>query len=166
MQSSQDFRINSPSLDPGSMVPEKFVFNGMGCHGKNISPALEWEGEPQETQSFALTVTDPDAAVEGGWRHWMLVNIPREIHSLSEGASGEGILPAGAVEVENDFDEVHYGGPCPPKGDRPHRYVFTLYALRTDKLNIGPDSDRTSVETSINNNCLAKTSFTVRYKRS
>lgn len=161
---SDDFRITSSSISPGSMMPEKYVFNGMGCRGKNISPEIHWEGAPPETKSFALTVTDPDAPVPGGWRHWTLVNIPAEIQSLPEDASNKGLLPAGAIEIENDFDEKHYGGPCPPKGDKPHRYVFTLYALKADTLNVNPESDRTSVETSIDSNCLAKTSFMVRYK--
>ncbi|MFP5384826.1 MAG: YbhB/YbcL family Raf kinase inhibitor-like protein [Bacteriovoracia bacterium] len=161
--SEKGFILRSPSLEAGEMVPESYVFNGEGCSGKNLSPALEWEGAPEGTKSFALTVFDPDAPAEGGWRHWTVLNIPGDIHEIEEGASSKHTLPREAVEVENDFGETQYGGPCPPKGDRAHRYVFTLYALKSDHLNIDPDTDRVTVETSLQNNTLGKATFTVRY---
>lgn len=162
----EQFTLRSPSLVPGEPVPDKYIFSGMGCNGENISPALEWEGFPETTKSFALTVIDPDAPhADGGWRHWTLVNIPAETTSLPEDASSKGLLPKDALEVENDFDELHYGGPCPPRGDKPHRYVFTLYALDTEHLNLNEHSDRTSVETLLEKNSIGKATFTVRYKR-
>lgn len=161
--SDTGFVLRSPSLESGEMVPSSYVFNGMGCRGKNLSPELEWEGEPEGTKSFALTVFDPDAPQDGGWMHWTVVNIPQKVHHLDEGASSKNLLPDEAIEVENDFGEIHYGGPCPPKGDRPHRYVFTLYALKSERLNVDEDSDRVSLETSLQNNSLGKATFTVRY---
>ncbi len=157
------FILRSPAIEPDKMMPEKFIFKGMGHHGQNVSPPLEWEGFPQETKSFALTVVDPDAQINGGWRHWTLINIPRETTSLREGASGKRLLPKEATEIENDFEITHYRGPCPPKGDRPHRYVFTIYALNTDQIHLGPHAERTSVETLLTNNSIGKASFTVRY---
>jgi Raf kinase inhibitor-like YbhB/YbcL family protein len=161
----EQFTLRSPSLTPGEFMPEKYVFNGMGCHGKNVSPALEWEGFPEETKSFAITVIDPDAPhADGGWRHWTLVNIPADTTALPENASAKGLLPQDALEVENDFDEIHYGGPCPPHGDKPHRYVFTIYAMKTDHLNLNEHSDRTSVETLLHENSIGKATFMVKYK--
>ena len=161
--SEKGFILRSPSLDAGELVPENYVFNGSGCSGKNLSPALEWEGAPEGTKSFALTVFDPDAPNEGGWRHWTVVNIPGDVQKIEEGASSKHALPGEALEVENDFGDIGYGGPCPPKGDRPHRYVFTLYALKSDHLNVDPDTDRVTFETSLQNNTLGKATFTVRY---
>ncbi len=89
--------------------------------------------------------------------------IPAATTSLEEGASAKGLLPESAIEIENDFDKPHYGGPCPPKGDKPHRYVFTVYAINTDHLNLDAHSDRTSLETLLTNNSIGKASFTVRY---
>lgn len=159
-----DFSLKSSSLSSSDLMPNHYVFNGQGCHGDNVSPHLEWQGAPEGTKSFALTVHDPDAPVEGGWRHWTVLNIPSEINQLEEGASNKHRLPPQAVEVENDYGQVGYGGPCPPKGDRPHRYVFTLYALKTEHLEINSDADRVSVETSLQNNMISKASFTIRYK--
>jgi Raf kinase inhibitor-like YbhB/YbcL family protein len=161
----EQFTLRSPALKPDEIVPKKFVFNGMGCNGENISPPLEWKGFPEGTKSFVLTVVDPDASTDGGWRHWILANIPPNTTSLEEGASTKGLIPDSAIEIENDFEKTHYGGPCPPKGDQPHRYVFTVYAINTDHLNLDAHSDRASVETLLNNNSIGKASFTVRYGR-
>jgi Raf kinase inhibitor-like YbhB/YbcL family protein len=157
------FTIRSPVLKPDEMIPKKFLYNGLGQEGENISPPLEWAGFPKETKSFALTVIDPDAKLDGGWRHWILVNIPANITSLEEGASSKGLIPNPAVEIENDFETSNYGGPCPPKSDPPHRYVFTIYALKSDHLNLSPKSDRTCVETLLLKDAIAKGSMTVRY---
>lgn len=160
---ANEFILRSPSMEGSELIPENYVSDGSGYHGKNISPPLEWKGAPPETKSFALTITDPDAAVKGGWRHWILANIPADIHSIAEGASSKGLLPKETIEIENDFEEFHYGGPCPPKKDKPHRYVFTLYALKSEKLNVEPESERIEFETALRNNILAKTSFTIKY---
>ena len=161
----EQFTLRSPALKSNQIMPDKFVFKGMGCDGKNISPPLEWKGFPEGTRSFVITVIDPDAAEEDGWRHWILANIPRDITSLEEGASTNGLIPKAAIEIQNDFEKTNYGGPCPPKGDQPHHYVFTVYAINTDHLNLNAFSDRVSVETLLETNSIGKASFTVRYGR-
>jgi Raf kinase inhibitor-like YbhB/YbcL family protein len=153
-----EFLLRSPSFDSTRVVPENFVFNGMGCRGENMSPALDWKGAPEGTLSFAITLMDPDAKKAGGWRHWTVIDIPADVNNLPEGASGNNGLPEGAKELENDFKMVHYGGPCPPTGDKPHRYIFSLYALRVESLHVGP-----SIEEALEENCIAKTSFYVNY---
>jgi len=107
-------------VDNGS-IPAEFT-----CDGRNISPQLSWEGVPEETKSFALAVTDPDAP-GGTWIHWLVYDISKELREIERGG-----LPEGAKEVENDFGKRPYGGPCPPSGT--HRYFFTLYALDTERL--------------------------------
>lgn len=165
MQSSDNFALNSSSISPGSMISHKFIFNGFGCHGQNLSPALEWSGAPPETKSFALIVHDPDAHQANGWYHWMVIDIPADVTRLEEGISGSGNLPRGAREIRNDFDDVHYGGPCPPKGDKPHRYVFTLYALKVEKLQVRIGIDKMRVEEILEENRLAKVEFYATYYR-
>lgn len=154
-----EFLLRSTSFDSSRVVPENFVFNGNGCQGENLSPELEWKGAPEGTMSFAVTVMDPDSKKAGGWRHWTVINIPAEATGLPEGASGNKGLPEGAEELQNDFKMNQYGGPCPPRGDKPHRYVFTLYALRVESIH--PSSD--SIEETLEENCIAKTSFFVNY---
>jgi Raf kinase inhibitor-like YbhB/YbcL family protein len=112
---SQDFKNNQP-------IPAMHT-----CDGNDISPQLSWSVPPAGTKSFALTCIDPDAP-SGEFIHWFVCNIPAAITNFYQG----GPLPAGIREVENDFGRKSYGGPCPPSGT--HRYIFTVYALRSEKL--------------------------------
>lgn len=162
---NSEFNFYSRSLDPNTSFPEKFIFNGQGCSGENLSPELEWAGAPDETRSYAITVIDPDTPSGKVWRHWTVINIPAAVLSLPEGASSQGLLPLQATEIENDFGIKEYGGPCPPSGDRPHRYIFTIYAIKTEMLKISPHADRETVEASLEENSLGKTSFTISYGR-
>jgi len=161
------FGLSSPTIKPGSMLTDAQVFKGFGCEGKNISPALKWSGAPAGTKSFAVTVYDPDAPTGSGWWHWVVFNIPASATELAEGAGaadGKG-LPAGAVQSRTDFGVPGFGGACPPPGDKPHRYIFTVHALKTDKLDLAPDSSAALVGFMINANRLGKASFEAKYGR-
>jgi phosphatidylethanolamine-binding protein (PEBP) family uncharacterized protein len=71
------FKLSSADIKPNATIAEEQVFNGFGCSGKNVSPALKWSGAPKDTKSFALLVHDPDAPTGGaGWWHWVVTNIP------------------------------------------------------------------------------------------
>lgn len=161
-----DFTLESTTFKNGMVAPEQ-VFNGFGCTGKNISPALSWKNAPQGTKSFALMVHDPDAPTGGaGWWHWAVVNIPAATNMLPEGAGDKSgsKLPAGTMHVRTDFGFAGYGGACPPKGDKPHRYIFTLYALKTDKLDLPADASASLAGFMINANSLGSANFTVTYQ--
>jgi Raf kinase inhibitor-like YbhB/YbcL family protein len=161
------FKLQSPTIKPGSKLSDAQVYNGFGCSGKNLSPALKWSGAPNGTKSFALTVYDPDAPTGSGWWHWVVYNIPADATELAEGAGtieGKG-LPAGARQAKTDFGAPGFGGACPPPGDKPHRYIFTVYALKTDKLEIPAEGTAALVGFMINANKLASASFSARYGR-
>ncbi|MEO8923459.1 MAG: YbhB/YbcL family Raf kinase inhibitor-like protein [Caldimonas sp.] len=162
------FTLASPTIKPNSTLTEAQVFNGFGCSGKNISPALAWSGAPAGTKSFALTVYDPDAPTGSGWWHWVVFNIPASATTVAEGAgSADGKnLPAGSVQGRTDFGPPGFGGACPPAGDKPHRYVFTVYALKTDKLEVPADASAALVGFMIHGNLLGEAKFTARYGRS
>ena len=133
------FALTSPDFKPNGTIQMEQVFGGFGCTGKNISPTLAWSGAPEGTKSFALLVHDPDAPTGGaGWWHWLVVNIPASATALAKdaGKADGSSLPTGAVQVSTDFGSPGWGGPCPPPGDRPHRYNFTLYALKTERLDL------------------------------
>ena len=161
------FELSSPTIKPGSMLSEAQVFKGFGCEGKNISPALKWSGAPKDTKSFAVTVYDPDAPTGSGWWHWVVFNIPASVSELPEGAgAADGkALPAGAVQGRTDFGAPGFGGACPPKGDKPHRYVFTVHALKTDKIDVPPEATAALVGFMLTANRLGKASFEARYGR-
>jgi Raf kinase inhibitor-like YbhB/YbcL family protein len=161
------FQLGSPDIKAGSLIDKRFEFNGFGCSGENKSPALRWSGAPLGTKSFAVTAYDPDAPTGSGWWHWSVINLPADVNELKAdaGAVGGANLPKGASHVRIDYGVAGWGGMCPPPGDKPHRYVFTVHALKTDKLEIPADATAALAGFMIHANALGKASFTARYGR-
>lgn len=161
------FTLTSPDIKAGGMIPKRFEFNGFGCSGENKSPALKWSGAPKGTKSFAVTVYDPDAPTGSGWWHWMVTNIPADVTELKPdaGAVGGANLPKGASPARIDYGVAGWGGTCPPEGDKPHRYIFTVYALKVDKLEVPADATAALTGFMINGNSIGKASFTANYGR-
>lgn len=160
VKAEDKFKLSSSDIVEGSTIKNEQVFEGFGCKGNNKSPILSWSGAPKETKSFALTMYDPDAPTGSGWWHWQVVNIPVSINSI-----GGQKLPAELVETRNDYGKAEYGGPCPPVGDKPHRYIFTIYALKTDKLDLTGESSGALTGYMINANKLAQATLTGNYGR-
>lgn len=161
------FKLSSPEIKAGHKIPASFEFNGFGCSGENKSPALQWHGAPKDAKSFAVTVYDPDAPTGSGWWHWMVINIPAQTNELpaNAGAANSTTLPPGASQVRIDYGVNAWGGMCPPKGDKPHRYIFTVHALKVEKLEIPADATAALAGFMINANTLAKAHFTAKYGR-
>lgn len=162
-----DFKLSSADIKAGATLSNDQVFNGFGCSGKNISPALSWRGAPAGTQSYAVTLYDPDAPTGSGWWHWVAINIPASVTSIAHGAgTADGkAMPAGSQQVRTDFGAVGFGGACPPMGDKPHRYIFTVYAIKTAKLDVAADATAALAGYMIHGNMLGKATFTVFYGR-
>jgi Raf kinase inhibitor-like YbhB/YbcL family protein len=162
-----EFAVTSPSLSDGAAIGNKHVFAGFGCTGDNRSPALSWTGAPAEAKSFAVTVYDPDAPTGSGWWHWVVFNIPAGTTDLKEGAGDAkgASLPAGSVQSVTDFGQPGFGGPCPPAGDKPHRYIFTVHALKLEKLPLETGASGAMVGFFLGQNTIAKASVTGLYGR-
>ena len=174
------FTLSSPDLANGSF-DNKFVLNGFGCQGQNISPALKWSNLPEGTQSLALQVYDPDAPTGSGFWHWTVYNIPATVTELPQGAGNSPSgLPSGAFGGNTDFFDTgatagngNYGGPCPPTGDKPHRYIFTLYALAVPHIEVAAGVPKTGtaglfgfvLNKGLGAGLLGKASFTATYGR-
>lgn len=161
------FSLSSSDISSEHRLTQKQVFEGFGCHGGNESPQLAWKNPPQGTKSFAVTVFDPDAPTGSGWWHWTAVNIPVQTLSLPAGAGkpNSKTLPAGAVQGRNDFGYSGFGGACPPEGDKPHAYQFTVWALNVDKLPIDENASGALVGFMLNSHVLAKAQLTATYGR-
>ncbi len=164
---AEKFNIKSSEVKENQTITNRHVFNGFGCNGDNISPQISWQNAPKDTKSFALTVYDPDAPTGSGWWHYVAINIPNNYKEFASGFSNEDkfTIKDGINQVRNDFGKYQFGGPCPPKGDKPHRYIFTIYALKTDKLEIDSSTTAALAGFMINANSIAKSSFTARYGR-
>jgi Raf kinase inhibitor-like YbhB/YbcL family protein len=161
-----NFTLTSTDISAKKPIDDKHVFNSFGCSGGNVSPELSWKGAPSGTKSFALTAYDPDAPTGSGWWHWVVYNIPASTTSLPSGAGDAKApkLPEGAVQGNTDFGTPGYGGPCPPPG-KPHRYIFTVFALDTDKLDIPQGATAAFVGFNLHGHTLAKASLTAKYGR-
>lgn len=159
--------VTSKGFEGGRTIPMQYVFNQFGCTGGDTSPAVSWSGEPKGTQSFAVTIFDPDAPTGSGWWHWTVFNIPASVHGLPEGAGAANStsLPAGAVQGRTDFGFSNYGGPCPPVGDKPHRYIVTVYAVKVAKLPLDANSSGALVGFMLHSNTLAEAHVMGRYGR-
>src|SRR5580704_13576571 len=163
------FKVASSSFEDGDYLSSDFILSanfGHGCSGGNKSPHLSWSGAPEGTKSFAITCYDPDAPTGSGFWHWLVVNIPANASEIAEGAGSQGgNLPAGALQTRTDFGAPGYGGPCPPAGDHPHRYLFTVFAVKTEGLNVSADSSGAVVGFNLHFNTLAKAAIMGLYKR-
>ena len=162
-----NFTLTSPQVKEGGRIANEQVFNGFGCHGGNVSPALQWKGAPANTKSFAVTVYDEDAPTGSGWWHWVVFNIPANVTHLVKGAGNlrANLAPPGSIQSRTDFGTPGYGGPCPPVGDKPHHYQFTVYALKVDKLPLDNNATAAMVGFYIHQNLIKKAVLTARYGR-
>ncbi|MEV6061193.1 YbhB/YbcL family Raf kinase inhibitor-like protein [Nocardia asteroides] len=135
------FTVTSADVTDGQPLGNDQVSGVFGAGGKDISPQLSWSGFPEGTQSFAVTVFDPDAPTASGFWHWAVANIPASVTSLDTGAGSEGgTLPAGAVSLRNDGGFPGFVGAAPPQGHGPHRYFVVVHAVDVPELEVGPDA--------------------------
>ena len=128
MPSFPDIPFSSPAFDAGGAIPAQYT-----CSGQGISPQLSWGEPPTGTESFALTLSDPDAP-SGTFIHWVIYNIPAASRGLPESVAPGARLADGSLQGLNSAGQPGYMGPCPPSGT--HHYVFDLYALDA-ALNLG-----------------------------
>jgi Raf kinase inhibitor-like YbhB/YbcL family protein len=144
-------RLESPAFADGAEIPRRF-----SCDGDDVSPPLTWRDVPSATRELALVVEDPDA---DRFVHWTVLDIPSRTRSLETGQ-----IPAGAVETKNSFGKPGWGGPCPPEGDDPHRYVFALYALRR-QLGLGAGASADEIRDALAEAAIARGTLTGRFGR-
>lgn len=149
--------LTSPDIAEGQQLSNDFVYQGFGCEGGNVAPTLEWSGAPEGTESFAVTVYDPDAPTGSGWWHWFAFNIPADVTALRAGGEVNG------VQLTNDYGAEGFGGACPPPGVV-HRYQFTVHALGTT-LEIDNSVSNALAGFMVHANSLASSSITAVYNR-
>lgn len=154
-ESFMAFQLFSSGFIEGGWIPDLNA-----CQGADVSPSLEWGGEPPETRSFTLILDDPDAPV-GTWNHWLLYDIGPKVHNLAQG------FKAGALGVsgKNSWGKPGYGGPCPPKGHGPHRYFFRLYALDVETVGLKAGAAREELDRALKTHVLAEAQYMGRYER-
>ncbi len=115
------------------------------CEGRDISPPLSWSFSKgtrfisESNNSFVLIFDDPDAPNKT-WVHWVIYNIPGNYKNLAEdfGKKGAAIIEDKKNGKKyiinqgvNSWGNFGWGGPCPPRDGKVHRYFLKLYLLDT-----------------------------------
>jgi len=159
--------VTSPAFEHGGLVPARYT-----CQGEDASPPIAWEwsapdGAPAGTQSFLLIAEDRDIPFPFlrlfTWVHWIVYNIPPQVHALPAALPHDARLENGAQQGWTSFRRTGYGGPCPPVGT--HRYHFTLYALDTT-LDLPPRAaTKRKLLGAIQGHVLAQSTLMGRYKK-
>ena len=157
------FTLHSSDILDGQRLPLAQLFDGWGHAGENVSPQLAWDGPPEDTQSFVVTMFDPDAPTGSGWWHWVVVDIPASSSELARGSgSGKAELPTGALQARTDFGAAGYGGAAPPPG-APHRYVLRVLALSVPSLGVDTGASGAMVTALASGHKLAEATLTATY---
>jgi hypothetical protein len=146
--------VASPDFQKGGTIPRQFT-----CDGGGARPTIAWAGVPKGAVEVALLVGDPDAP-GGTFVHWTAWGLPPK----AKGSIGPGALPAGAVEGANSSGSTGWTPPCPPKGAKPHEYIFGVYALRK-RLALLAGADPARVVPAVRAAAIASGSLTARYGR-
>jgi Raf kinase inhibitor-like YbhB/YbcL family protein len=128
------FEVRSDDVSDGETMNSAQVSGVFGAGGEDVSPQLSWSGAPEGTQSYAVTVYDPDAPTASGFWHWAVFNIPADVTELASGASKD--LPGGAVQLKNDAGFAGYVGAAPPPGHGPHHYYVVVHAVDVPALEV------------------------------
>jgi len=166
--SSLQFALSSSDTALANGMPERYTANAFGCSGGNQSPPLQWRDAPSGTQSFVVTLFDRDErSTPSGWWHWVLYDLPKSVAGLpgGAGAAHSPLLPAQALQGRTDLGTAEYHGPCPARGDSPHRYLFTVYALDVATLPVAAEASGAMVTSTLSEHVLAKAILIVRYGR-
>jgi Raf kinase inhibitor-like YbhB/YbcL family protein len=145
--------VVSPDVTEGGTLPRRFT-----CDGAGARPTVLWSRPPARARQVALLVTDPDVP-GGAFVHWSVFGLSPRVRELRPGA-----VPAGARQGRNSFGDVGWGAPCPPKGGGRHRYVFTVYWLRSP-INLRQGADGAAVTRAINARAAGRGALTTTYER-
>ena len=144
------FTLTSSAFRDGEAIPRACT-----CDGDDLTPPLTWAGAPEGTRAFVLVMEDPDAP-NGTFTHWVVYDIPGSATGLRKEAAGK--------TLRNDFGRTGYGGPCPPRGHGPHRYVLTLRAVDVPALDV-QGTTRESLERALAGHVVATARLTGTYER-
>jgi hypothetical protein len=145
--------VSSSAFGDGDAIPRRYT-----CDGDDRSPPLTWSDVPEGTRELALLVEDPDAP-GGTFVHWVAWGLPADLGGLDEGT-----VPQGTGQGVNGFGRTGWGGPCPPRGHGPHRYVFTLFAL-SKALTLDEGASAQRLRGAMDDAVLAQGSLTGTYGR-
>ena len=129
--------------------------------------------------------TVPAALPRVDFFHWVLIDLPATINSIAEGEFSSNVTPRGkpgpqslhgsrqgvnnytewfADDHDMRGDYYGYDGPCPPWNDEIiHHYIFTVYALDTERLSLDGKFGGPDVRAALQGHILAEASLSGTY---
>lgn len=160
-------KVSSESFQEGQTLATAQRSGKLGAGGQDESPQLSWSGAPASTKSYAVTMFDPDAPMDGGYWHWAVLDIPADTTSLPAGAGSEDgrRLPPGAVQLKNDAGFHGYVGAAPPPGHGRHRYFLTVHALDVEKSGLDAGTAPAELEAKLAPHVVGRGTLTGIYER-
>jgi Raf kinase inhibitor-like YbhB/YbcL family protein len=158
------FDLRSDDVTDGQPLSKPQVSGVFGAGGEDVSPHLAWSGAPEGTQSYAITVYDPDAPTASGFWHWAAFNLPAGVTELPANASADG-LPEGAVQLKNDGGTVGYIGAAPPPGHGPHHYWIVVHAVDVPTLDIPAEASCAFLGFNLFSHSLARATLVATYEQ-
>ena len=150
-------QLTSSDFKTGEAIPIEFT-----CEGDDISPELSWRGAPPETESFVLTMRDPDAPRAGGFTHWVVYNIAADVDRIERNMPKQRVVSGLGFQGKNDAGTVGYIGPCPPSGE--HHYFIRLFALDTE-IKLAPGASQEQVRAAMDKHILDRAELVGVYER-
>jgi len=144
----QQLELLSPAFEADDIIPVKYT-----CDGEGINPPLEIHNIPDDAETLALIVEDPDAP-GGTFDHWLMWNI-QPVDLIDENT-----IPG--ISGTNSAGKTGYHPPCPPKGV--HRYYFHVYALDSE-LDLAPHASKENLLQAMKSHILAEGTIMGRYER-
>lgn len=162
---SAPFAVTSSSFADGGMLTPKFAADDpmRMCGGQNVSPALSWSNAPENTKSFAVFLWDPEGLLGGGVSHWVGYGIPASVKGFAEGELSK--ESKNFVGGKGTRDNALYIGPCPPVGEAPHHYVFSVVATDLEPSALKPGMTRDEVYRALTGHALRGTTIVGKYAR-
>ncbi len=157
------FEVTSTDVTDGAALNTPQVSGVMGAGGEDASPQLSWSGAPEGTESYAVTIYDPDAPTASGFWHWAVFNIPADVTELAANASKDG-LPDGAVQLNNDARMPGYVGAAPPAGHGPHHYYVVVHAVDVPSLDIPEEATPAYLGFNLFSHTLARATLVATYE--
>jgi len=160
--------LRSDDVKDGSRLTEPYLSGLFGVPGgQDRSPHLAWSGAPAGTQSYAVTMYDPDAPTAAGFWHWAVFDVPADVTGLPSdaGNGADGSLPAGAKTLRNDAGLARFLGAAPPEGHGDHRYYIAVHAVGVPTLDVGLDASPALLGFNLFTHALARGVIVATYGR-
>lgn len=157
------FTLTSPGRVDNAMLSQANAGKNPAnpnCRGENITPALSWVRAPAGTRSFAIVMDDQAGRAGLGVNHWVVYGIAPSVTGLAE---GEASVPSSKLVAGKNTLGMAYLGPCPPRGNAPQHYVYTLIATSLAPDALPPGLNKAELMEALKGKALGAASLVLRY---